>query len=195
GGSGGPDPARYLDLLALGSLADNVPLQGENRGLVRAGLRRMANSANVGLRVLLGRAGLEPAALTSSDLLFKVTPLLNATGRMGSPETSLRLFLSENEAEAHRHVDRMEAENRRRRELDQGNTVEALAMVEATCADDPCLVVHSEEWHEGVIGIVAARLVERYRRPVFVLAVDKDGMARASGRTVRRFNLHEALAG
>ncbi len=191
---GGPDPARYLDLLALGSLADNVPLHGENRGLVRAGLRRMAASANIGLRVLLSRAGLDPASLTSSDLLFKVTPLLNATGRMGSPETSLRLFLSESEAEAHRHVDRMEAENKRRRELDQGNTAEALAMVEATCCGDACLVVHSEGWHEGVIGIVAARLVERYRRPAFVLAVDKDGVARASGRTVRGFNLHEALA-
>jgi single-stranded-DNA-specific exonuclease len=171
-----------------------VPLHGENRGLVRAGLRRMANSANVGLRVLIARAGLDPASLTSSDLLFKVTPLLNATGRMGSPETSLRLFLSADEAEAHRHVDRMEAENRRRRELDQGNTAEALARVEASHADDACLVVHSEGWHEGVIGIVAARLVERFRRPVFVLAVDKDGVARASGRTVRGFNLHEALS-
>jgi single-stranded-DNA-specific exonuclease len=154
----------------------------------------MAGSSNVGLRVLLARAGLDPASITSSDLLFKVTPLLNATGRMGSPETSLRLFLSADEAEAHRHVDRMEAENRRRRELDQGNTAEAIAMVESSHADDACLVVHSEGWHEGVIGIVAARLVERCRRPVFVLAVDQEGVARASGRTVRGFNLHEALS-
>lgn len=188
------DASKYLDLLALGSLADNVPLHGENRGLVRAGLRRMASSQNVGLRVLLERTGVDAAALTSTDILFKVTPLLNATGRMGSPETSLKLFLSADEREAHRHVDKMEAANMKRRTLDQGNTADALAMVENGLRDDACLVVHSEEWHEGVIGIVAARLVDKYRRPSFVLAVDENGMAKGSGRTVRGFNLHEALA-
>jgi single-stranded-DNA-specific exonuclease len=188
------DAAKFLDLLALGSLADNVPLHGENRGLVRAGLRRMASSQNVGLRVLLERTGIDATALTSTEILFKVTPLLNATGRMGSPETSLKLFLSADEREAHRHVDRMEAENARRRALDQGITAEALARVESAQADDACLVVDSEAWHEGVIGIVAARLVDRYRRPSFVLAIDEDGVAKGSGRTVRGFNLHEALA-
>jgi single-stranded-DNA-specific exonuclease len=189
-----PDAAKHLDLLALGSLADNVPLNGENRGLVRAGLRRMASSQNTGLRVLLQRTGVDSTALTSTDILFKVTPLLNATGRMGSPETSLRLFLSADEREAHLHVDRMEAENTRRRALDQGITAEAIAMVEGGMRDDACLVVHSDAWHEGVIGIVAARLVDRYRRPAFVLAVDGQGTAKGSGRTVRGFNLHEALA-
>jgi single-stranded-DNA-specific exonuclease len=187
------DPSKYLDLLALGSLADNVPVTGENRGLIRAGLRRMANSENIGLRVLLKRTGVDPTALTSTEILFKVTPLLNATGRMGSPETSLRLFLSRDEREAHEHVDRMEAENVRRRTLDQANTAEAIAQVEATMRDDACLVVHSAGWHEGVIGIVAARLVDKFRRPVFVMAVDEDGVARGSGRTVRGFNLYEAL--
>lgn len=187
-------PERHLDLLALGSLADNVPVNGENRALVRAGLRRMASSANTGLRVLLERTGVDPAALTSSEILFRVTPLLNATGRMGSPETSLRLFLSGSEREAHEHVDRMQAENGRRRELDQANTAAAIAMVENGMRDDACIVVHSGEWHEGVIGIVAARLVDRYRRPSFVLSVDENGMAKGSGRTVRGFNLHEALA-
>lgn len=188
------DAAKYLDLLALGSLADNVPLHGENRGLVRAGLRRMASSANIGLRILLERTGIDAAALTSTEILFKVTPLLNATGRMGSPETSLKLFLSADEREAHRHVDRMEAENARRRALDQGITAEALARVESAHADDASLVVDSDAWHEGVIGIVAARLVDRYRRPSFVLAIDENGIAKGSGRTVRGFNLHEALA-
>jgi single-stranded-DNA-specific exonuclease len=194
GGAGPYDAAKHLDLVALGSLADNVPLQGENRALVRAGLRRMASSQNTGLRVLLQRTGIDSTALTSTDILFKVTPLLNATGRMGSPETSLRLFLSKDEREAHMHVDRMEAENIRRRALDQGITAEALAKVEVGLRDDACLVVHSDAWHEGVIGIVAARLVDRYRRPSFVLAVDEHGVAKGSGRTVRGFNLHEALA-
>ncbi len=191
---GKPAPEQHLDLLALGSLADSVPVHGENRGLVRAGLRRMASSANVGLRVLLERTGVDPSTLTSSEILFRVTPLLNATGRMGSPETSLKLFLSADEREAHRHVDRMETQNARRRELDQANTTAAIGMVESGMRDDACLVVHSEDWHEGVIGIVAARLVDRYRRPSFVLSVDEHGMAKGSGRTVRGFNLHEALA-
>jgi single-stranded-DNA-specific exonuclease len=192
--TGAPEPLKHLDLLALGSLADNVPVNGENRALVRAGLRRLANSANVGLRILLQRTGVDPAALTSSEILFKVTPLLNATGRMGSPETSLKLFLSENEAEAHRHVDRMEAENARRRQLDQAITAEAFAQVEREMREDACIVVHSRAWHEGVIGIVAARLVDKYRRPAYVLAVDENGLAKGSGRTVRGFNLHEAIS-
>lgn len=188
------DASMYLDLVALGSLADNVPLNGENRGLVRAGLRRMASSRNVGLRVLLERTGVDAASFTTSDILFRVTPLLNASGRMGSPETSLKLFLAADEREAHRHVDKMEAANGKRRTLDQANTADALAMVERAHREDASLVVHSREWHEGVIGIVAARLVDHYRRPSFVLSVDESGMAKGSGRTVRGFNLHEALS-
>src|SRR5690606_31491030 len=153
------DASMYLDLVALGSLADNVPLNGENRGLVRAGLRRMASSRNVGLRVLLERTGVDAASFTTSDILFRVTPLLNASGRMGSPETSVKLFLAADEREAHRHVDKMEAANGKRRTLDQANTADALAMVERAHREDASLVVHSREWHEGVIGIVAARLV------------------------------------
>src|SRR5690606_1737131 len=91
-------------------------------------------------------------------------------------------------------VDKMEAANGKRRALDQANTADALAMVAQALRDDACLVVHSREWHEGVIGIVAARLVDNYRRPSFVLSVDEHGVAKGSGRTVRGFNLHEALA-
>ncbi len=194
---GGPDPARYLDLFALGSLADNVPVTGENRALLRAGLRRMAESAHLGLTVLLERAGLNPSSLGSADLLFKVTPLLNAMGRMGSPEISLKLFLAKTTAEAHACIDQMESENRKRRQLDQSITAEAVARIEGETAlrDAPCLVVDSVTWHEGVIGIVAARLVDRFRRPAFVLAVDGEGVAKGSGRTVPGFHLHQAISG
>ena len=196
-GPGDPDPARYLDLLALGSLADNVPVTGENRALLRAGLRRMASPSNLGMRVLLQRVGIDPAAITTTDLLFKATPLLNAMGRMGSPEISLRLFLSGSESEAHACVDKMEAENKKRRKLDQAITAEAVARVEGDPAlrEAPCLVLHSESWHEGVIGIVAARLVDRYRRPAFVLAADGAGRFKGSGRTVPGFHLHKAISG
>lgn len=194
----GQTAERFLDLLALGSLADNVPLLGENRRLVKAGLRLLASSQNIGIRALMDRVGLERGRVSSGEILFKVTPMLNAMGRMGSPEISLRLLLAADEDEAARYLDQMTEENNRRRKLDQGITEDALRMIEAddSLRESGCLVVASREWHEGVIGIVAARLVDRYRRPCFVLAVDgKTGKAKGSGRTVTGFNLHKALAG
>lgn len=186
---------RFLDLLALGSLADNVPLLGENRRLVKAGLRLLASSQGIGIRALMDRVGMERGRVSSGELLFKVTPMLNAMGRMGSPEISLRLLLAADEAEAARYLDLMTEENNRRRKLDQGITEDALRLIEADPAlqSAGCLVVASRDWHEGVIGIVAARLVDRYRRPALVIAIDADGRAKGSGRTVPGFNLHKAL--
>ncbi len=188
----------YLDLVALGSLADNVPVVGENRRLVKAGLKLLAATRNLGLRALLQRTGVDGPRPTSGELLFKVTPMLNAMGRMGSPEISLKLLLAATAEEAAAYLTEMEAENGRRRKLDQTITEQAIRMVE----NDPelsasgCLVVASRDWHEGVIGIVAARMVERYRRPSFVLAIDaKTGFAKGSGRTVTGFNLYKALHG
>lgn len=192
----GETAERFLDLVCLGSLADNVPLVGENRRLVKAGLRLLSASANPGIHGLIERVGIDPGRLSSGEILFKVTPMLNAMGRMGSPEISVRLLLSETTEEAAGYLDQMVAENNRRRKLDQGITEHAVRMVDG----DPvlqacgCLVVASEEWHEGVIGIVAARMVERYRRPCFVLAIDAaTGLAKGSGRTLTGFNLHKAL--
>src|SRR5258706_7892041 len=189
---------RFLDLLALGSLADNVPLVGENRRLVKAGLRLLSASPNIGIRALMVRVGVEPNRISSGEILFKVTPMLNAMGRMGSPEISARLLLSQTAEEAESYLDQMVGENNKRRKLDQGITEHAVRMVD----EDPalsasgCLVVAAPEWHEGVIGIVAARMVERYRRPAFVLAIDAEkGLAKGSGRTLTGFNLHKALAG
>jgi single-stranded-DNA-specific exonuclease len=141
--------------------------------------------------------GLDREQLSSGDILFKVTPMLNAMGRMGSPEISLRLLLSEAPEEAAAFLDQMVAENNRRRKLDQGITEDAVRMAEEDPihADTGCLVLASREWHEGVIGIVAARMVDRYRRPCFVVAVDASGMAKGSGRTIAGFNLHKALGG
>src|SRR5690606_13437557 len=120
------------------------------------------------------RVGLENGRLSSGDLLFKVTPMLNAMGRMGSREISVRLLLADTSEEAAGHLDQMLSENNSRRALGQGIPEAAVRMVDG----DPvlqaggCLVVASTEWHEGVNGLVAARLVERYRRPSFVLAID-----------------------
>ncbi len=189
---------RFLDLLALGSLADNVPLVGENRRLVKAGLRLLSSSPNIGIRALMERVGVDPNRVSSGEILFKVTPMLNAMGRMGSPEISARLLLSQTPEVAAGYLDQMVDENNKRRKLDQGITEHAVRMVDADPAlsASGCLVVAAPEWHEGVIGIVAARMVERYRRPAFVLAIDAEkGLAKGSGRTVTGFNLHKALGG
>ncbi|MDB5106854.1 MAG: recJ [Fibrobacteres bacterium] len=194
----GETAERFLDLLALGSLADNVPLVGENRRLVKAGLKAMSTSPNIGVRALMERVGVDPNRLSSGEILFKVTPMLNAMGRMGSPEISARLLLSETPEEAASYLDQMVNENNKRRKLDQGITEHAVRMVDAdpSLSSSGCLVVASTEWHEGVIGIVAARMVERYRRPAFVLAIDAEkGLAKGSGRTLTGFNLHKALGG
>jgi single-stranded-DNA-specific exonuclease len=191
----GFEAEQYLDLVALGSLADNVPVTGPNRSLIRQGLRRMAQTQLPGLRALFKKAGVSPETLTTVDLLFKVTPLLNAMGRMGSPEISLRLLLSADEAEAETHLLRIVEENAKRRQIDQAITEAAINRIEGdpSLRDAPCLVVGDPSWHEGVIGIVAARLVDRYARPAFVLAYDAEGRAKGSGRTVTGFHLHKAL--
>ncbi len=191
----GCQPDDYLDLVALGSLADNVPVTGANRALIRNGLRRMTQTRSPGIRALFQKTGIDTEALTTMDLLFKVTPLLNAMGRMGSPEVSLRLLLSQDAAEADGHLIRMVEENAKRRQIDQAITEEAFKRIDADplLRDAPCLVVGDATWHEGVIGIVAARLVDRYARPAFVLAYDEEGRAKGSGRTVTGFHLHKAL--
>jgi single-stranded-DNA-specific exonuclease len=185
-----------LPWVALGSLADNAPLNAENRALVRAGMRRLASPKGLGLRVLLRESGLDPTEFGSMDLLFKVTPLLNAAGRLGTPEHSLRLLLARTEMEAKDCFRVLGEANTERRKLDAAITEAAFAQIEedSHLREAPCLVVASEDWHEGVIGIVASRLVEKYRRPTFVLSIDSQGWAKASGRTVHGFHLHKALS-
>lgn len=195
----GPDSfiaESQLDLVALGSIADNVPITGENRCLVKAGLRQLAVHPRPGLRILMNRLGLQGGEVHSADLLYKLCPLINAAGRMGSPEIALRLLLSEDDPESAALCDRLWEENLKRRRIDQEVTAEAFALCKADPLqkERPCLVLASEAWHEGVIGIVASRLVDEYHKPVFILAIDKNGMAKGSGRTVKGFNLHKALS-
>ncbi len=191
----GVDATPFLDLVALGSLADNVPIVGENRALVKAGLRILTTSPRPGISALLKQAGLSEQNTGSTDLMFRAVPLLNAAGRMGSADIALRLLIEEDPLQAVAWANALAAENGKRRQLDQAITKDAFKKI----ADTPsleqasCLVVASREWHEGVIGIVAARMVENFCRPAFVLAIDGNGIAKGSGRTVPGFNLYKAL--
>ncbi len=188
--------AAHLDLVALATVADVVPLTGENRGLVVAGLRRLARSATPGLAALMRTAGVDPAAVDAGAIGFRLAPRINAAGRLGHPRAALELLLTEDAAEARRLAEELERLNRDRQALEEGILREALAQV----ADWPdarrrrsAYVLASEEWHQGVIGIVASRLVERFHRPV-VLIAGGEGEWKGSGRSIPAFDLHAGLA-
>ena len=186
-----------LDALAcavLGTVADVVPLVDENRILVSYGLTALEKCPSLGIRALADKAGLEGKPITATDIAFKLAPRLNALGRLGSAQSIVDLLLSEDPARVDELIRRLESANRERKEIEDQICTEAIRMIETTpsLARDPVLVLASDRWHLGVVGIVAARLVDRYARPAFVLAIDGD-VAKGSGRSVEGFGLHDAL--
>lgn len=187
------DPRALLDLVALGTLADLVPLVDENRILVTAGLRELGAARRPGLRALARVAEIESgAAPTTGDVTFRLTPRLNAAGRLGEAQLALDLLLAADDAEAARLAAALDQVNRERQRVQEQVWTEALQAAEGL-AHEAALVVGAEGWHHGVVGIVAAKLVERFRRPAVVVGF-KDGHGRGSARTTGGFNLYEALA-
>src|SRR5439155_103356 len=186
-------PLHFLDYVALATVADVVPLTGENRILVRHGLKMLADSRWVGLRALVETAGLGCKPLRAGHVGFIVAPRLNAAGRIADAKDGLRLLLTEDPAEAAALARELETLNARRQELDQKILDEAIELADKTLREeDRALVLAADAWHPGVIGIVASRLVERYGRPTFLIAWDGD-VGRGSGRSIAGFDLHEAL--
>ncbi len=188
-------PRRHLDLVALATIADVVPLVDENRSLAIAGLRALARTAKPGLRALMQSAAVDPAAVDTGAVGFRLAPRLNAAGRLGHPREALELLLTEDEAQARRFADSLEELNRERQAIEGRILREAVAQVEAWPPEKRArraYAVAGADWHEGVIGIVASRLVERYHRPV-VLIAGADGDWKGSGRSIPAFDLHAAL--
>jgi len=186
-------PLHFLDYVALATVADVVPLVGENRTLVRHGLKLLADSRWTGLRALVDAAGLAGKPLRAGHLGFILAPRLNAAGRIGEPTDGLRLLLTDSPDEAARLARDLETLNARRQALDQRILDEAVTAADATLsAADRGLVLASDQWHPGVIGIVASRLVERYGRPTFLIAWDGE-VGRGSGRSVVGLDLHAVL--
>ncbi len=185
----------YLDLVALATVADLVPLQGENRVLVRHGLRRFATTRVLGLAALLDACGIEPAAVTAGRLGFVVAPRINAAGRLGDSSDALRLLLTEDRDEAAELARTLDDLNRQRQEEDRRTLDQALETLERDFDPrrDFGVVLAAEGWHPGVIGIVASRIVERIHRPTILLAVDGT-RARGSARSIPGFHLYEAVA-
>jgi len=188
--------ARHLDLVALATIADVVPLVDENRALAIAGLRRLAMTTRPGLRALMRAARVDPAGVDEGAVGFRLAPRINAAGRLGRPTAALELLLTEDEDEARRVAGELEELNRERQAVEDRILREASAAIDAwpeVRRRRRGYVVAGESWHEGVIGIVASRLVERYHRPV-VLIAGAEGDWKGSGRSIPAFDLHAGLA-
>jgi single-stranded-DNA-specific exonuclease len=187
---------RHLDLVATATIADVVSLVDENRGLAIAGLRSLASTQKPGLRELMKVARVDPAAVDAGTVGFRLAPRLNAAGRLGDPEAALELLLTTDPAEAVRLAHRLDELNRDRQAVEERILREAVAEIESWPEQKRRrhgYVLAREEWHEGVIGIVASRLVERYHRPVVMIAGGEREW-KGSGRSTGSFDLHGGLA-
>ncbi|MBM4125134.1 MAG: single-stranded-DNA-specific exonuclease RecJ [Nitrospira sp.] len=181
-----------LDLVALATVADVVPLKDENRFFVREGMALISRGARCGIKALKQVAGIDRDC-TSGTVAFKLAPRINAAGRLAHAEAGVRLLTTESDAEAREIAEELERLNRERQRIEEATTNEALAAVR-TSAVPAGLVLGARHWHLGVVGIVAARLVERYHRPAIVIAVNEQGIGKGSARSVPGFDLYEALS-
>ncbi|HEY8104408.1 MAG TPA: single-stranded-DNA-specific exonuclease RecJ [Gaiellaceae bacterium] len=192
----GVDVSPYLDLVALATIADVVPLLDENRSLAIAGLRALARTQRPGLQALMRNAHVDPAAVDAGAVGFRLAPRINAAGRLGRPDAALELLLTTDAEEAKQLANELETLNRDRQAVEDRILRAAIAEVESW--PEPKrrrrgYVIWGEDWHEGVIGIVASRLVERFNRPV-VLIAGTEREWKGSGRSLPAFDLHGALA-
>lgn len=183
----------YSDLAAIGTIGDIVPLTGENRTLIRAGLERLSQSDRPGVQALLENAGIAGKALTSTNVAFTLVPRINATGRMGAPERAVRLLISGYEEEAEVLSKEICADNEERRRVEAEIAEAAFADIEAKgYMKDRVVVVDGENWHHGVIGIVASRVTERCGKPCMIISRGETE-AKGSGRSIEGFSLFEAI--
>ena len=187
---------RDLDLVALATVADVVPLVGENRSLVRRGLEEVRRARRPGIRALLEAAKCEPTQLDEGDLAFRLAPRINAAGRLYRADAGVELFLTEDEARAKEIAAELGRANSERRATEREVDTAAEAArreLPDELREAPGLVLAGEGWHPGVIGIVASRLVERHHRPVVVVSLDGEGGGRGSGRSIPGFDLLAGL--
>ncbi len=184
---------RQLDLVALATIADVAPLRGENRIMVRYGLKLLAETTHPGLRALIRSSGLEGKPLTAGRVGFVLAPRLNAAGRIADAKLGLRLLLAEREDEANVIARELEELNRARQDLDRAVLDDAMRLLDQPgMGDRYAFVLAREGWHAGVIGIVASRIVEHTARPAVLVAVEH-GIGKGSGRSIAPFDLHAAL--
>jgi len=187
-------PFKYLDFVAVAGAADIVPLTDENRILVKFGLEKLNNDPRPGFKALIEKAGLKLGNISSSQIVFGLAPRINAVGRLGDANRAIQLLLSKDYEEALHYAEILDKENRNRREIDEEILNEAIQKVESeiNLDEETAIILHKEDWHLGVIGIVASRLVEKFYRPS-ILLTSVDGILKGSARSIPDFNLYEAL--
>lgn len=189
----GESLAGYTEIAALGTIADLVPLTGENRIIVRDGLQRMKEGYNTGLQALLAVSGLTPDSISAGRIAFTAAPRLNAAGRISHAEKGVRLLLETDQQKADRIAEELNELNKERQDIEHDIARQAVRQIEAEKRrDDGVLVAYGQDWHAGVIGIAASRLVEEYYRPSLVISVH-DGVGKGSCRSITGFNMYEAL--
>ena len=186
---------RLLPLLAMSIASDIVPVTGENRVLAFYGLRALNAHPSVGVRAIMEVAGISDKTITISDLVYKIGPRINASGRMKSGAEAVRLLITDDEDEARRFAQDINSYNQDRRDYDSRTTDEALAQLEADPdnAHKHTSVVFSPDWHKGVVGIAASRLTETYYRPTIVLTAGEDDIISGSARSVSDFDIYTAI--
>lgn len=188
--------SEFIDIATIGTAADIVPLIGENRKIVSDGLKHLENCKNVGISALLMKLNFFQKKIKVSNILFGLAPRLNAVGRMGDANRAVKLLLSNDPVEAAQIVEELETENKRRREFDTDTLAEAIRIIEDEDHFDPvkdkAIVVSNENWHVGVIGIVASRLVEKYYRPSVVISIN-NGVGKGSCRSIPGVNIYDVL--
>ena len=184
----------HLDLVALGTSADIAPLVGENRILTKHGIRQIARTNKPGLKSLCFVAGLMGKEITSGQVVFILAPRINAVGRLGDPELAIRLLTTKDDVVAAQIARRLDEENRLRKKLDETTLKQALELVEKECdlTNDRAIVLAAEGWHQGVIGIVASRIVERYHVPTVLVAIE-GSEGKGSARSIPAFHLYQAM--
>ena len=183
------------DLAAVGTVADVMPLTGENRTLVKSGLRQLQNTDRPGLEALLEEVGLAGRPITAENISYAIAPRINAAGRMDSAVTALQLVLCEDPDRAEELAHKLNEINVKRQEteLEIFKAAQVLLEQQPERLEDRVMLLWGRDWHPGVIGIVASRLVERTGRPVIVVTVDEHGECKGSGRSVPGFNLHACI--
>jgi single-stranded-DNA-specific exonuclease len=185
---------KYIDFVTLATTADIVPLVGENRILTKIGLEHLNTNPRPGIHALIESSGTQLGKITTGQIVFVLAPRINAVGRMGDASRAVELLTSDDQYTAMQLAQVLEEENRNRRKIDEDTFLKAQEIVESVLEGDtdPAIVLHHEQWHPGVIGIVASRLVEKYYRPTIMMTT-VDGVAKGSARSIVGFDIHQAL--
>lgn len=192
--NGEPNLRKYLDMVAIGTIADVMPMIGENRVLVKNGLEVIAEGERPGIRALKKVCGIGPGPVTATMVGYRLAPRMNASGRIADAGASVRLLLTQDEQEAAALARSIDEENTRRQQIERIILSQARTMVQNHAEIPHALVLFSEDWHPGVVGLCASRLSDEYNRPVILIAVDRDrNEGRGSARSVEGFDLYGAI--